>query len=297
MFKGSIVALITPFRDGAVDEKAFQELVEWQIAEGTHGLVPCGTTGESPTLSHDEHKRVVELCVEAAAGRVPVIAGTGSNATAEAIDFAKHAAQAGANAQLVVTPYYNKPTQEGLYQHYKALHDAVELPILIYNIPGRSIVDMSVATMARLAALPRIVGCKDATADLARPLETRLACGPEFCILSGEDATAVALLAQSGDGCISVTANVAPKQCAAMHAAWQAGDLEAVRSYNELLMPLHAALFCETSPGPVKYAANLLGLCETDVRLPLCPIAESSKKTVEAAMAAVGLIGESRAAE
>ncbi len=291
MFKGSFVALITPFRNGEVDEKAFCELVDWQIAQGTHGLVPCGTTGESPTLSHDEHMRVTELCVEAAAGRVPVVAGTGSNSTAEAVELARHAAKAGADAQLLVTPYYNKPTQEGLYRHYKAVHDAAELPILIYNIPGRSVIDMSVETMVRLAELPRVVGCKDATNDLARPLATRLACGPDFAILSGEDATAVALLAQGGDGCISVTANVAPKACAAMHEAWQQGDLAAMRRYNEMLLPLHDALFCETSPGPVKYAASLLGLCGTDLRLPLCDIAESSKATVQAAMARAGLLG------
>lgn len=290
MFKGSIVALITPFRDGAVDEKAFQELVDWQIAEGTHGLVPCGTTGESPTLSHAEHMRVVELCVEAAVGRIPVIAGTGSNSTDEAIALAKHAKSAGADAQLVVTPYYNKPTQEGLFQHYKALQDAVDLPIIIYNIPGRSVVDMSVATMARLAKLPGIVGTKDATCDLARPLQTRLALGPDFCILSGEDATAVPLLAQGGDGCISVTANIAPRPCAAMHESWQAGDIANVRHHNEMLMPLHEALFCETSPGPVKYAAALMGLCTEDVRLPLCPIAEASRRRVEAALREAGLL-------
>ncbi len=296
MFKGSIVALITPFRNGVVDDKAFQNLIEWQIAEGTHGLVPCGTTGESPTLSHAEHMRVTELCVEAAKGRVPVIAGTGSNSTEEAIDVAQHAKKAGADAQLVVAPYYNKPTQEGLYRHYKAMADAVDLPIIVYNIPGRSIVDISVATMARLAKLPGIVGVKDATADLVRPLQTRISIGPDFCILSGEDATAVALLAQGGDGCISVTANVAPKACAAMHEAWQAGDLAAVRKYNEMLMPLHDALFCESSPGPVKYAAGLLGLCADELRLPLCEIADSSKRAVEEAMAATGLLPQRAAA-
>ncbi len=296
MFKGSIVALITPFKNGVVDDKAYRDLIEWQIAEGTHGLVPCGTTGESPTLSHAEHMRVTELCVEAAKGRVPVIAGTGSNSTEEAIDLAQHAKTAGADAHLVVAPYYNKPTQEGLYRHYKAINDAVDLPIFIYNIPGRSIVDMSVATMARLAALPNIVGVKDATADLVRPLQTVLAIGPEFCMLSGEDATAIPFLAQGGVGCISVTANVAPKACAAMHEAWQAGDLVAVRKYNELLMPLHDALFCESSPGPVKYAASLMGLCGAETRLPLCEIADSSKRIVEAAMAATGLLPERAAA-
>ena len=291
MFKGSIVALITPFKNGKVDREAFQRLVDWQIKQGTHGLVPCGTTGESPTLSHEEHKLVVELCVEAAAKRVPVIAGTGSNNTAEAIDLAKHAKMVGADAQLTVTPYYNKPTQEGMYQHYKALHDAAELPIVIYNIPPRSVVDMSVETMARLAKLPRIVGVKDATMDLARPLKTRLACGEKFSILSGEDATALALLAQSGDGCISVTANVAPRLCADLHEAWQKGDFAKARRLNELVMPLHDALFCETSPSPVKYAASLLGVATPDVRLPMVPATDNARKRVQAAMEHVGLIG------
>ena len=292
MFKGSITALITPFRKGEVDEKAFGDHIDWQIGEGTSGVVPCGTTGESPTLSHAEHRRVVELCVEASGGRVPVIAGTGSNSTAEAMALAKHAKGAGADAQLVVTPYYNKPTQAGLYGHYKAIHDAAELPIIIYNIPGRSVIDMSVETMTRLAALPRIIGVKDATADLARPLETRVAIGPDFCMLSGEDATAVPFLAQGGDGCISVTSNVAPKLCAEMHAAWQKGDFATVRRLNELLAPLHAALFIESSPGPVKYAASLLGLCTPETRSPLTEIAEGSKRAVEAALEAVGLVAE-----
>lgn len=296
MFKGSIVALITPFRNGEVDRDAFQRLVDWQIEEGTDGLVPVGTTGESPTLSHDEHKLVIKLCVEAAAGRVPVIAGTGSNNTAEAVDLARHAKKFGADGHLVVTPYYNKPTQEGLYRHYKAINDAAELPMLIYNIPPRSVIDMSVETMARLAKLPNVVGVKDATAKLDRPLQTRLACGPDFAILSGEDATALALLAQSGDGCISVTANVAPRLCAQMHDAWRAGDLAEARRINELLLPLHDALFCEASPGPVKYAASLLGLASAEMRLPLCEIAEGSKRTVEAALRRVGLWDGAKAA-
>jgi 4-hydroxy-tetrahydrodipicolinate synthase len=290
MFKGSFVALITPFANGTVDRAAFQRLVEWQIAEGTHGLVPVGTTGESPTLSHEEHELVVELCVAAARGRVPVIAGTGSNNTEEAIAFARHAKSAGADAQLVVTPYYNKPTQEGLYQHYKALHDAVDLPIVIYNIPPRSVIDMSVETMARLAQLPRIIGVKDATGDLARPLKTRLACGGQFSILSGEDATALAVLAQSGDGCISVTANVAPRLCAEMHEAWQRGDVARARRINEMLLPLHEALFCETSPAPVKYAASLLGLSTADVRLPLVAASEAARPRVRRAMEQCGLL-------
>ncbi len=299
MFKGSFTALITPMRDGGVDERAFQSFVDWQIKQGTHGLVPCGTTGESPTLSHPEHMRVAELCIEVAKGRAPVIAGTGSNSTAEAIALAKHAEKAGADAQLVVTPYYNKPTQEGLYRHYKAIHDSCGLPIVIYNIPGRSVIDMSVETMTRLAELPRIVGVKDATNDLMRPLRTKLAIGPEFSMLSGEDGTAVAFLAQGGHGCISVTSNVAPKLCAEMHMAWQKGDLATVQSINERLMPLHLALFAETSPAPVKYAASLLGLCTAELRLPLCEIQEATKAKVRDAMARLGLIegGERRAAE
>jgi 4-hydroxy-tetrahydrodipicolinate synthase len=290
MFKGSFVALITPFRDGKVDDKAFQSLVDRQIAEGTHGLVPCGTTGESPTLSHDEHMRVVELCVEASAGRVPVIAGTGSNSTEEAVMLTRHARQAGAAAALVVTPYYNKPTQEGLYQHFKAVHDAADIPIVIYNIPGRSVVDMSVATMARLAELANIVGVKDATGDLARPLRTRLAVGADFCQLSGEDATAVPFLIQGGVGCISVTANIAPKPCAEMHDAWAAGKLAKVIEINEYLLPVHDSLFVETSPGPVKYAASLLGLCSAETRLPLCEVSETTKERVRAALVSAGLL-------
>ncbi|WP_207479004.1 4-hydroxy-tetrahydrodipicolinate synthase [Arenibaculum pallidiluteum] len=290
MFKGSIVALLTPFRNGAVDEKAFQSFVEWQIAQGTHGLVPCGTTGESPTLSHDEHMRVVALCVEATAGRVPVIAGTGSNSTAEAVALTRHAKQAGADAALVVTPYYNKPTQEGLFQHYKAIHDAVDIPIIIYNIPGRCVVDMSVATMARLAKLPNVVGVKDATADLTRPLRTRLEIGEDFCQLSGEDATVVPFLAQGGHGCISVTANVAPAQCAALHNAWQAGDMTTVARLRDQLMPLHGALFVETSPSPVKYAASLLGLCSDEVRLPMVPVTEATRPIVRDAMVKAGVL-------
>ncbi len=290
MFKGSLVALITPFRDGKVDEKAFQSFVEWQITEGTHGVVPCGTTGESPTLSHAEHKRVVELCIEVAKGRIPVMAGAGSNSTEEAIDFAKHAKKAGAEGVLVVTPYYNKPSQEGLYQHYKAINDAVEIPIIIYNIPGRSVVDMSVATMTRLAKLPNIIGVKDATADLVRPLRTRAAMGPEFEMLSGEDATAVAFLAQEGDGCISVTANVAPRACADMHEAWQKGDFKKAMSINTRLLPLHDSMFCETSPAPVKYACSLLGKSTDEVRLPLVPASPEAKEAVRNAMRVAGVL-------
>jgi 4-hydroxy-tetrahydrodipicolinate synthase len=290
MFKGSMVALITPFRDDAVDEKAFQEFVDWQIAQGTHAVIPCGTTGESPTLSHAEHNRVVELCVDVAKGRVPVIAGTGSNSTAEAIALTLHAKEAGADAALVVTPYYNKPTQEGLYQHFKAVHDAVDLPIVIYNIPARCVVDMSVGTMARLAELPNIVGVKDATNDLARPLRTRAAIAKSFAMLSGEDLTTMAFLAQGGDGCISVTANVAPRACAELHEAWQRGDARAAMKINERLAPLHDALFVETSPAPVKYAASLLEKSSPHVRLPLAPLSDPARTTVRAAMRQAGIL-------
>ncbi|MBP7335742.1 4-hydroxy-tetrahydrodipicolinate synthase [Niveispirillum sp.] len=290
MFKGSIVALITPFRDGKVDEVAFKDFVDWQIKQGTHGVVPVGTTGESPTLSHEEHRLVVSLTVEVAKGRVPVIAGTGSNSTEEAIALTRHAKEAGADAALVVTPYYNKPSQEGLYQHYKAIHDAVDLPIIIYNIPGRSVIDMSVATMARLAKLPNIAGVKDATADLARPLRTRVEIGPDFCQLSGEDATVTAFLAQGGVGCISVTANVAPALCSQLHEAWQRGDLVEMARIRDILMPLHHAMFVETSPAPVKYAATLLGKSTPDVRLPLVPCSAEGRAVVEAAMHKAGLI-------
>jgi 4-hydroxy-tetrahydrodipicolinate synthase len=290
MFKGSLVALITPFRNGGIDETAFQELVAWQIQEGTHGLVPCGTTGEAPTLRHDEHKRVVALCVEVAKGRVPVIAGTGSNSTEHTIETSREAKAAGADAVLIVCPYYNKPTQEGLYQHFKAVHDAIDLPIVIYNIPGRSSVDMSNATMARLAKLPNIVGVKDATNDLARPTRMRVEIGAAFAMLSGEDATAVAYLAQGGDGCISVTANVAPRLLSRMHEAWQKGELANVRRINEQLIPLHDALFAETSPAPVKYAASLLGRCEATVRLPLAAIMPETQERVRRAMRGVGIL-------
>jgi 4-hydroxy-tetrahydrodipicolinate synthase len=289
-FHGSIPALITPFKAGEVDAAAFQKLCAWQIEQGSDGLVPCGTTGESPTLSHAEHNRVVELCVEVARGKVPVIAGAGSNSTAEAIEMSRHAEKVGADAVLHVTPYYNKPTQEGLYQHFKAIHDAVGIPIFIYNIPPRSIVDMSVETMKRLAALPRIAGVKDATADLARPLRQLLAIGREFVQLSGEDATAVPFLSQGGHGCISVTANIAPKPLSDMHAAWRAGRFAEVAAINERLLPVHDALFCETSPGPVKYAASLLGLSSDEMRLPMAPIADSSKARVRAALEAAKLL-------
>jgi 4-hydroxy-tetrahydrodipicolinate synthase len=290
MFKGSLVALITPFINETIDEKAFRKLVSWQIDEGTDGLIPVGTTGESPTLSHDEHKRVVELCVDEANGRVPIIAGAGSNSTAEAIEFTAHAKSAGATAALHVTPYYNKPTQEGMYQHFIAIADAVDLPVIIYNIPPRSVVDMTISTMKRLAEHPNIVGVKDATQDLVRPLATRLEIGPDFCQLSGEDATIVPYLSQGGHGCISVTCNVAPGPLSELHKAWQAGDLNKTREINDRLLPLHDALFCETSPGPVKYAAHLLGICSPDARLPIWKIADETKKRVEKAMKDAGLL-------
>ena len=292
MFRGSITALITPFRNGKVDEKAFQEFVEWQIQEGSHGLVPCGTTGESPTLSHDEHMRVVELCVEVAKGRVPVIAGTGSNSTSEAIELTKHAKRAGADGALVVTPYYNKPTQDGLLLHFRAIADAVEIPIVIYNIPGRSVIDMTTATMAQLAKHPNIVGVKDATADLNRPIRTRLELGEDFVQLSGEDGTAVAFLAHGGVGCISVTANIAPSLCAQMQDAWQLGSYEDVFRLRDVLMPLHDAMFVETSPAPGKYAAYLLGKCQAETRLPLAPLSVKSRARVEEAMRQTGLLGD-----
>lgn len=291
MFKGSITALITPMRNGRIDEKAFQNLVDWQIGQGTKALVPVGTTGESPTLSHEEHMRVVELCVEAAGGRVPVIAGTGSNATAEAIRLTGHAKQAGADAALIVCPYYNKPTQEGLYRHYRAIAEAVDLAIIIYNIPGRSVVDMSVATMKRLFDdCANIIGVKDATANLARVSQQRLAMGPEFNQLSGEDATALGFMAHGGHGCISVTSNVAPALCAEFQDACLAGEFARALELQDRLMPLHDALFIEASPGPVKYAAELLGLCAGDTRLPLAPIAEASKAAVRDALVSARLI-------
>ncbi len=291
MFKGSLVALITPMRaDGSIDEKAYADFVDWQIKEGTGGVVPVGTTGESPTLTHDEHKRVTDIAVEVAAGRVPVIAGTGSNSTAEAIALTRHAKQAGADAALIVTPYYNKPTQEGMYLHFSAIADAVDLPIIIYNIPPRSVIDMSVETMGRLARHRNIVGVKDATANLARPLHTRRACGPEFCQLSGEDHTALAFLAAGGHGCISVTANVAPRLCAEMHAAWADGRMAEAMAIQDRMVPLHDALFSETSPGPVKYAASLLGKTANHCRLPLAPPAEVTRARVRAAMSEAGLL-------
>jgi 4-hydroxy-tetrahydrodipicolinate synthase len=292
MFKGSLVALITPMRpDGSLDEAAYARLIDWQIEQGTEGLVPVGTTGESPTLSHEEHRRAVEIAVQAAAKRVPVIAGAGSNSTDEAISLARHAARVGADAVMLVTPYYNKPSQEGLYRHYMAVADAVDLKLIIYNIPSRCVIDMSVETMARLAQHPNIVGVKDATANLARPLHTRRACGAGFIQLSGEDHTAVSFLAAGGDGCISVTANLAPRLCADMHEAWREGRVEDAITIQDTLLPLHDALFCEPSPGPVKYGASLLGFSSPFCRLPHAPITEAAEARVRTAMTDLGLIG------
>jgi 4-hydroxy-tetrahydrodipicolinate synthase len=296
LFKGVFTALITPFSNGKVDETAFRKLVEWQIAEGIHGLVPCGTTGESPTLTHDEHNRVIEICVEAAKGRVPVIAGTGSNSTDEAILMTRHAEEVGADAALIVSPYYNKPTQEGIYQHFKAIHNATKLPIIVYNIPGRSVVDIKDETMARLAELPRIVGIKDATGDLARISSLRvLLKGTPFSYLSGEDGTAVSYNAQGGNGCISVTANIAPRQCVELQEATFAGDYAKALVLHEKLVQLHQAMFCETSPSPVKYAASVLGLCAADVRLPLVQPSDAAKARVKDALEQAGIVAKSPA--
>src|SRR5499427_1563415 len=270
-FRGSFTALVTPFRNGTVDEKAFGALVVWQIDEGTNGLVPVGTTGESPTLSHDEHKQVVEWCIAEARGRVPVIAGAGSNSTREAIELAQHAEKAGADAVLVVTPYYNKPTQEGMYQHFKAINDAIGIPILIYNIPPRSVIDMSAETMKRLYELRNIAGVKDATANMARVTQQRAACGPDFNQMSGEDITALGFMAHGGHGCISVTSNVAPRLCSEFQAACLRGDFAAALKLQDKLSPLHINLFIETSPAPVKYALSLIGKCSDVLRLPMVP--------------------------
>ncbi len=295
MFHGSITALITPMQgDGGLDEASLRGLVDWQIGEGSSALVPTGTTGESATLTHAEHRRVIEMVVEQAAGRVKILAGTGSNSTAEATLATRHAKQAGADAALVVTPYYNKPTQEGLYRHYMTVADAVDLPIVIYNIPARCVIDMSVATMARLARHPNIIGVKDATANLLRPLQTRAEAGPEFIQLSGEDGTAVAFLASGGVGCISVTANVAPRLCAEVQRCWAARDVDRAMELQGRLLPLHEALFIESNPAPVKYAASLLELCGATCRLPLAPLADLSRAAVRAAVEGLDLVGKCR---
>ncbi len=281
LFTGSYTALLTPFKNGEVDYDSYRKLVDFQIDNGTHGLVPVGTTGESPTLSHEEHKKVIEVCIDQANGRVPIIAGAGSNSTAEAIEFVKHACDVGADGLLVVTPYYNKPTQAGLLAHYTELANVSSKPIIIYDIPGRSVIGMTDETMAKLAQHDLIVGVKDATADLGRPTRLLNVINEKFIQLSGEDGTALPYLAAGGHGCISVTANIAPKLLSRMHNAWQQGDVKTAQDINQKLMPLHDALFCETSPGPLKYAASLLKICQSDTRLPIVEIASESKKRVE----------------
>jgi 4-hydroxy-tetrahydrodipicolinate synthase len=296
MFKGSITALVTPFKNGKVDEATFTRFIDWQIAEGTNGLVPVGTTGESPTLDHEEHKRVIELTVKAAKKRVPVIAGTGSNSTDEAVELSQFAEKVGADAVLVVTPYYNKPSQEGLYRHFKAVNDAIGIPIIIYNIPSRSIVDMSVQTMARCYELKNIAGVKDATANLARPSQTRAALGPDFCQLSGEDATALGFMAHGGAGCISVASNVAPRLCAEFQKACLAGDFKKALALQDRLTPLHEVLFVETNPGPIKYAVSRLGFGTAEMRLPMVGISDATRKAVDQVLRQLDLI-DAKAAE
>ena len=290
LFHSSYTALLTPFKDNKVDYSSYRELIDFQINNGTHGLVPVGTTGESPTLSHDEHKKLIEVCIEQSNGRVPVIAGAGSNSTSEAVDFVKHACSAGADGLLVVTPYYNKPTQSGLLAHYNELIKHTSKPIIIYDIPGRSVIQMTDETMAKLAQDQFIVGVKDATADLTRPTRLQNIIGDNFIQLSGEDGTALAYLAAGGHGCISVTANIAPNLLSRMHNAWKQGDINTAQEINKKLMPLHDALFCETSPGPLKYAASLLGICSSDARLPIVEIEEDSKLKVKNALKQTGMI-------
>ena len=291
MLKGSLTALVTPMTaDGLLDLKAYKDFIDWQINEGTDGVIPMGTTGESATVSHDEHEAAIKACIEVAGGRVPVVAGTGSNNTIEAISLTQAAQEMGADAALIVTPYYNKPGQKGMFEHFKAIHDASDIPIVLYNIPGRSVVDMNVDTMARLAELPRIMGVKDATADLIRPIETRIACGANFIQLSGEDGSILPFMGAGGHGCISVTSNVAPGLCAAFHDAWAAGDLAAATEINDKLMPLHSALFKESNPCPAKYALSLLGKMTDAVRLPLVTVGDETKAAVQAAMRHAELI-------
>ena len=289
-FRGSFTALVTPFKNGSLDEAAFRSLVNWQITEGTNGLVPVGTTGESPTVSHDEHKLVVEWCVDEAKGRVPVIAGAGSNSTKEAIELSVHAEKAGADAVLIVTPYYNKPTQEGMYQHFRAINDAIGIPIIIYNIPPRSVIDMSVETMARLFELKNIVGVKDATGKIDRISLQRDAMGPDFIQFSGDDSTALAVMAHGGHGCISVTSNVAPKLQSEFQEACLAGDYSRALTYQDRLMPLHRALFLEPNPAGVKYALSVIGKMTDDMRLPMVKVSEPTRKEIRSAMVHAGLI-------
>ena len=290
MFKGSIPAVITPFVDDKVDYNSLTKVLTHLIDNGSHGLVPCGTTGESPTLSHDEHKKIIEETIRIADKRIPVIAGTGSNNTLEALEYTNHAENSGADAALIVTPYYNKPTQSGLYEHFKTIAEKTSIPIIIYNIPGRSVVDMTIETMIELAKIKNIVGVKDATNDLFRPLLTRKIMQNEFCYLSGEDGTALAYLAQGGHGCISVTANVAPKYCSEMHSAWQEKNISKAQEINLKLSSLHNVLFIESSPGPVKYAASLLGLCNENTRLPLSQIKDTTKQAVKNCLQELNLL-------
>ena len=290
IFKGAIPALVTPFRDGAVDEPAFRALVERQIEGGVHGLVPVGTTGETSTLSHDEHKRVVELCIEITGGRVPVIAGAGANATAEAVDLVKHAKAVGADAALVVTPYYNRPSQDGLYRHYAAINDAVDLPVFIYNVPSRTGVDIANKTVAELSKLPNIAGIKDATGDIPRVSLMRLECDPDFVLLSGDDPSAVGYIAQGGQGCISVTANVAPAAVSKLMEAAMAGDMAEARAWQDKLIYLHKALFLDSSPAPTKFALAELGLCAPQARLPIGPCADAVKPQIIEAMRRAGVL-------
>lgn len=287
MLKGSMTALITPFRNGGVDWKAFDDLVERQIAQGTHAVIACGTTGESPVLSPDEHRDIVGRCIAVVKGRIPVIAGTGSNCTAKTIEMTRHAKEAGADAALIVAPYYNKPTQEGLYAHYRTVAEAVNTPIILYNIPGRSVVDIKNETMMRLAKVPNIIGVKDATGDLSRPKQVLETIGADFIQLSGEDATVIDFMTAGGHGCISVTSNVVPDLCAQMHNAWINGDKIQARTINDRLMPLHKAMFFETSPAPAKYAMSRLGLCTDELRLPLVSASPAARKAMDEAMAAV----------
>ena len=293
MFRGAITALITPFKDGKIDEKSFGDFVEWQIDQGIDGLVPCGTTGECPTLSHEEHNKVISLCVEAAKGRVPVIAGAGSNSTSEALEMAKHSKKAGANAVLVSSPYYNKPTQQGMYQHFKTICEQADIPLVLYNIPGRSVVDMTDSLIADLSKLDNIVGLKDATGDVSRISSLRMLIeDDEFCYLSGEDSTALAYNAQGGNGVISVTSNIMPRLCSELQKACEENDYEKALAIHEILMPVHLSMFCETSPSPVKYAASVLNICSEDLRLPLLPPSEENKKFIYKTIDKAGLIEE-----
>jgi len=290
MLKGSFTALITPFKNGKIDEESFRSFIDFQVDEGIHGVVPVGTTGESPTLSHEEHKQAVEICIDQANKRVPVIAGTGSNNTEEAIDLTRHAEKSGADATLIVTPYYNKPTQKGMYEHYKSISTNSNIPIIIYNIPGRSVVNMTNETMKELFKLKNIVGVKDATADIPRVYNSRIDIGEDFNLLTGDDATCLAFMLYGGHGAISVTANIAPKLCSDFMNLCLEGKFQEAAKINDLLMPLHTALFIESSPGPVKYAANRLGLCSSEIRLPLTEISNETKKTVEQALKHASLI-------